>query len=174
MNGGALGSLAAQMGVTPGTARNYMRESVTLPDGRKIIGWPPGTAAIVHEEHRLRDVLAAQLGGITEAVLPFGRADVLTANAVFEVEPYKTWRNGVRQALAYSAQIGLPPAVALFGNVTRPGMLAVLEKLQGGRHRTGSAPVSLWWWSGSQWARISGRAKCADMPYGSRPPHHGA
>ena len=46
-------------------------------------------------EHRLRDKLAAQLGGITEANLPYGRPDVLTATAVFEVEPAKNWRHGV-------------------------------------------------------------------------------
>src|SRR5487761_1268337 len=113
--------LATLMGVSAETARGYMRASVTLPDGRSIAGWQPGTAGGQLEEHRLRDKLAAQLHGITEAVLPYGRADVLTASAVFEVEPVKNWRHGVRQALAYSAQTNLPPAVALFGPVTADG-----------------------------------------------------
>jgi hypothetical protein len=100
------------MGVTPETARSYHRETVILPDGRRIAGWPPGAASGQLLEHRLRDNLATQLGGITEAQLPYGRADVLTKDTVFEVEPAENWRHGVRQVLAYAAQVGLPPAVA--------------------------------------------------------------
>jgi hypothetical protein len=86
------------MGVTPETARSYHRETVILPDGRRITGWPPGAAGGQLLEHRLRDNLATQLGGITEAQLPYGRADVLTKDTVFEVEPAENWRHGVRQS----------------------------------------------------------------------------
>lgn len=155
--------LAALMDVTAQTARRYLRESVTLPDGRQIIGWPPGTAGGQLLEHRLRDKLAAQIGGITEAVLPYGRADVLTAQSVFEVEPAQHWRNGVRQALAYSAQVALPPSVALFGKMSLDGMLAVYEKLSGGQFaRRSATPVALWWWDGSRWQHVTGRGKCRD------------
>ena len=100
--------LARLMGIAPSTARKYLRRAVTLPDGRQVTGWPPGTAGGRLLEHQLRDKLAAQLGGITEAALPYGRPDVLTASAVFEVEPARQWRHGVRQVLAYPAQTGLP------------------------------------------------------------------
>jgi len=55
------------MDVTSRTARRYQRATVQLPDGRHIYGWPPGTAPSRLLEHRLRDELAAQLHGITEA-----------------------------------------------------------------------------------------------------------
>ena len=93
--------LTRLMGVTPETARSYLRETVVLPDGRQIVSWPPGAAGGQLLEHRLRDKLATQLGGITEAQLPYGRADVLTKDTVFEVEPAENWRHGVRQVLAY-------------------------------------------------------------------------
>jgi hypothetical protein len=121
------------MGVTPETGRSYHRETVILPDGRRITGWSPGAAGGQLLEHRLRDNLATQLGGITEAQLPYGRADVLTKDTVFEVEPAENWRYGVRQVLAYAAQVGLPPAVALFGTVAAERMLAVYEQLSGGQ-----------------------------------------
>ena len=60
-------------------------------------------------------ILARQLGGICEAILPVGRADVATGDRVFEVEPYHGWRNGLRQVLAYEGQTGLVPCLALFG-----------------------------------------------------------
>ena len=94
--------------MTPETTRNYLRATISLPDGRQINGWPPGSAGGQLLEHRLRDELATQLGGITEAQLPYGRADVLTKDTVFEVEPAENWRHGVRQVLAYAAQVGLP------------------------------------------------------------------
>ena len=151
------------MGVTPETARSYLRETVILPDGRQITGWPPGAAGGQLLEHRLRDNLATQLGGITEAQLPYGRADVLTKDTVFEVEPAENWRHGVRQVLAYAAQVGLPPAVALFGTVAAERMLAVYEQLSGGQWATRPpVPVALWWWDERTWRPITGRGKCRD------------
>jgi hypothetical protein len=152
------------MGVTPETARSYHRETAILPDGRRITGWPPGAAGGQLLEHRLRDNLATQLGGITEAQLPYGRADVLTKDTVFEVEPAENWRHGVRQVLAYAAQVGLPPAVALFGTVAAERMLAVYEQLSGGQWATRPpVPVALWWWDERTWRPITGRGKCRDM-----------
>jgi hypothetical protein len=152
------------MGVTPETARSYHRETAILPDGRRITGWPPGAAGGQLLEHRLRDNLATQLGGITEAQLPYGRADVLTKDTVFEVEPAENWRHGVCQVLAYAAQVGLPPAVALFGTVAAERMLAVYEQLSGGQWATRPpVPVALWWWDERTWRPITGRGKCRDM-----------
>jgi hypothetical protein len=96
----------------------YLRRWVELPDGRRVYGRDPGRSFITQVEHVLRDELGRTVRGVVEAVLPFGRADVLTAEAVFEVEPAARWRSGVRQALTYAAQTGLSPKVALFGAPT--------------------------------------------------------
>jgi hypothetical protein len=160
--------LATRMNVAPTTARRYLRRSITLPDGREITGWPPGTAGGQLEEHRLRDKLAAQLGGITEACLPYGRADVLTATAVFEVETARKWRDGVRQVLAYSAQAGLPPAIALFGTIHHDELLKRYLKLRGNLWHDTPTPIALWWWAGLTWTHISSRSRCRNMPIGVR------
>ena len=127
------------------TVDNYCARFITLPDGRIIRGRMPGRSAVTLTEHRLRDELARRLNGVTEAVLPYGRADVLTVDTVFEVEPAGAWRHAVRQALAYSAQCGLPPAIALFGEAHRDDVLKIYLKL-----RDGQPPIILWWYSGSQ------------------------
>lgn len=159
-----LEEFAALMDVSPRTVRRYQRASVQLPDGRYVYGWPPGTAPARLTEHRLRDQLAAQLHGITEAVLPYGRADVLTRNAVFEVEPRRSWRNGIRQALAYSAQTGLPPAIALFGAIHHDELLKLYLKLRDQRLHANAGPIALWWWTGGTWIHISARSRCRNMP----------
>lgn len=151
--------LASAMNVSAATARQYLRMSVTLPDGRIIKGSAPGMSACTLKEHVLRDLLADQLHGITEACLPYGRADVMTAAAVFEVETAAKWRTGVRQVLAYSAQCGLPPALALFGQIHYADLAKLYIKLRDGR-----PPVSLWWWSGHSWNQISSRRACRSMP----------
>ena len=150
--------------MTPETTRNYLRATISLPDGRQINGWPPGSAGGQLLEHRLRDELATQLGSITEAQLPYGRTDVLTKDTVFEVEPAENWRHGVRQVLAYAAQVGLPPAVALFGAVATERMLAVHEQLSGGQWATRPpVPVALWWWDEHTWLHITSRGECRDV-----------
>jgi hypothetical protein len=164
------GGLATRMGVPNATARRYIRQSVTLPDGREINGWPPGMAGGRLEEHRLRDNLAAQVHGITEACLPYGRADVLTATAVYEVETARKWRDGVRQVLAYSLQTGLPPAVALFGTIHRDDLLKLYIKLRGDQWwRNSMGTIALWWWGGAAWEHICSRSRCRNMPVGARP-----
>jgi hypothetical protein len=140
------------------TIDRYTARSITLPDGRLIWGRRPGHSGGNLLEHRLRDQLAQRVNGITEAVLPYGRADVLTADAVFEVEPAQAWRHAVRQALAYSAQCALPPAIALFGQTHRDDVLKVYLKLRDGR-----PPITLWWYSGSDWTRITSRAACLNQ-----------
>jgi hypothetical protein len=157
-----LADLAARYDVSPQTARRYLQAFVTLPDGRQIRGQAPGTAGVQHPEHVLRDVLARQLRGITEALLPYGRADVATATHVFEVESAPKWREGVRQVLAYAAQCGLAPAVALFGPVDRVGMLKLRTKLCQGR-----PPVELWWWGGRRWEQITANSRCRNFPVGA-------
>ena len=114
-------------------------------------------------EHRLRDKFAAQLG-VTVANLPYGRPDVLTATAVFEVEPAKNLRHGARQVLGYSAQASLPPAIALFGAIHHDALLKLYLKIRDGMGRANAGAVALWWWAGVAWTPISSRARCRNMP----------
>lgn len=156
--------LARRMDVAPATARRYLRRTISLPDGRTIYGWPPGAAHGHLLEHQLRDKLAAQLYGVTEAVLPYGRADVLTATAVFEVEPRRSWRHGAQQVLSYSAQTGLPPALALFGAIHHDNLLRLYLKLRGDPYHGNAGALALWWWTGYSWEHISSRTRCRNMP----------
>lgn len=64
--------------------------------------------------------LDEHLDGVCEATLPLGRVDVLTSTLAIEVESTTNWRAGARQALAYAAQTGTQPALALFGPPPRP------------------------------------------------------
>jgi hypothetical protein len=167
---------------------DHRRGSIQLPDGRPVAGIRPGLAGNrggasrdllrarrqgcpateTVEEHRVRDDLARQVGGLTEAVLPLGFADVATSQAVFEVEPRHSWREGARQVLAYSAQCGLPPALALFRAISREEMLAIFTELRAvdlpGLH---AGSIALWWWTGQAWQQISSPELCADMPFGT-------
>jgi hypothetical protein len=136
----------------------YTKRWVTLPDGRKLYGRVPGASSVVILEHRLRDDLARHVRGVTEAVLPYGRADVMTEQSVFEVEPAGSWRAGVRQVLAYAAQTGLPPSLALFGEAHRDLVLKIYLRL-----RDGSPAIVLWWHNGWSWERITSRAACRNM-----------
>lgn len=140
------------------TADRYMKRWITVPDGRRFAGRIPGRSAVTLTEHRLRDELAEKLGGATEVSLPYGRADVMTETAVFEVEPFHSWKKGMHQALAYSAQTGLPPALALFGNAKEEDVLRVFNKIWSGRPR-----AALWWYTGHSWAEISCASKCRAM-----------
>jgi hypothetical protein len=161
------------------------RRTILLPDGRSVSGFLPGFAARrgrpsmdllmarrqgcppteTVEEYRVRDDLARQLGGLTEAALPLGFADVLTSTAVFEVEPRHSWREGARQALAYSAQCGLPPALALFRAIPREEMLTVFTELRAiNLHGLHADFIHLWWWTGQAWQEMISSALCANMP----------
>ena len=132
----------------------YGTIAVDVPNGRQVNGFIPGLSAVTLPEHALRDRLAAQIRGVTEAHLGYGRADVLTAQTVFEVEHRSHWRGGVRQALQYAAQTGCQPALALFGAADRDAMTDLYLRL-----RDGKPPVQLWWYypDCEQWSHISSR-----------------
>ncbi len=68
--------------------------------------------AIVRDHFASRYVRAK-----VEVRTTFGRIDVLTDEFVVEVEPFTTWRHGVRQALAYAQETGKKPAVAVYGDI---------------------------------------------------------
>lgn len=161
-------------------------EVIELPDGREVRGFLPGQAGRrgnrpmglfsadqrgcpateSTEEYQLRDDLARQVGGLTEVRLPLGFADVMTDDAVFEVEPRHSWRDGARQALAYACQCGLPPALALFRAVTAAEMRGIFTELQAvSLPGIPGGSVSLWWWTGQVWQQVTSLAQCADMPH---------
>jgi hypothetical protein len=131
------------------------KQPITVSDGRVFYGRYPRTTERKLLEHRLSDELAVRLRGTTEAKLPYGRADVLTSTTVFEVEPAAQWRHGVRQVLAYAAQTGCTPAVALFGEASHPEVLRTYLRLRDNR-----PAVELWWWYGEGWRRVSNRRGC--------------
>lgn len=95
--------------------------------------------SVFDREHYFRDLLAKQVGGRTEVILPFGRADVMTDTMVWEVEPASRYPAGVRQALQYASQTGLTAALASYGpNALVTKVFDHLAKLP--------APgVELWW-----------------------------
>lgn len=88
--------------------------AVTVPDGRTFRGLWPQNVPNTHEKPYII-ALARHVNGVCEVTVPAGRADVMTSETAFEVEPSKTWRTGLRQALAYSAATGTAPGLALFG-----------------------------------------------------------
>jgi hypothetical protein len=164
------------------------RGVIQLVDGRQVSGFPPGHARnsggrsidlfLAHqhgcpateavEEHHVRDDLARQVGGLIEARLPLGFADVVTGQAVFEVESRHSWREGSRQVLAYAAQCGLPPALALFRAISAAEMLAIFSELRAiDLHGLRSDFIDLWWWTGQAWQQITNPSLCADMPNGA-------
>jgi hypothetical protein len=95
--------------------------------------------AVFDRESHYRDLLAKQVGGRIEVTLPFGRADVMTDTMVWEVEPATRYPAGVRQALHYGAQTGLPPAIATYG----PAKL--VTKVFAHLARLPAPGVELWW-----------------------------
>lgn len=141
------------------TAARYGRKSVTLPDGRRVTGKYPGLSGVTILEHMLRDELAETVRGMTEAALPYGRADVLSEQAVFEVESYAKWRNGMRQVLAYGMQTGLRPSLALFGKAHGKDDVGRLYK----KLRDGTPRVDLWWFNGTYWTHVHANAACRNM-----------
>lgn len=131
---------------------------ITLPNGRQVAGRKPGLSGVSCFEHLLRDQLARRIRGATEVSLPYGSADVMTERMVFEVEALSSWRHGVRQVLGYSAQTGLPPALALFGAAHRDDVLKLYLKL-----RDGTPRIVLWWHTGQVWHEIRSRRYIVNM-----------
>ena len=101
-------------------------------------------------ESYYRGLFASQYDGEVEVRVPFGRVDVVAyvpwgskdrwgsqpalGALAIEVEPVATWRHGVRQALAYAAQVShdrkpykYKPAVALYGDIG-PRMLRKIKR----------------------------------------------
>lgn len=82
-------------------------------------------------ESVVRDHFAATFHGCTEVPTDFGRIDVELPTEVVEVEPFASWRHGVRQALAYAQETGKRPAVAVYGSIPASEALAMWRKCSG-------------------------------------------
>lgn len=123
---------------------------------------PRPAAQPARGHHWYRDQLALQVDGAIEVSLDRHRADVVSATRVFEVEPRRTWRSGVGQAVTYSAQCGLRPALAVFGEIHRDELLRLYLQLRGETFDglVPAAHVELWWWAGTQFERINARSRC--------------
>lgn len=151
-------------GLRPGHAGSGRGKSLNLLRAREQ--GCPSTETIL--EGQLRDDLARQVGGVVEARLPLGVADVVTSQAVFEVEPRHSWREGARQVLAYATQCGLPPALALFRALPADELLGIFNELRAvDLHGLNNPSIALWWWTGQTWQQITSPAACIDMPRGA-------
>lgn len=135
-----------------------MSATVTVPNGLEVSGYAPGEYPVTLLEHDLRDALATQTGGVTEATLTYGRADIMTTTFAFEVEPFASWRHGARQALTYAVQTDTIPALALFGNATRDQMTTVYEIT-----RDAKPFIALWWHIDGKWLPIMSVSQCVDV-----------
>ncbi len=76
-------------------------------------------------ESRYRELFAKQMRGRQEVHLELGRADVLTATHVVEIEPIDRWAHGARQAMSYghlAFNLGhdVEPALAVYGSIPSP------------------------------------------------------
>lgn len=100
-------------------------------------------------ESVVRDHLNLTLRGRVEVAVPFGRVDIVTDTHVFEVEPFATWRHGARQALAYSAQTGLRPAVAVYGDMSPAWVDEMFESCRD--------MLDVWVLDDDRWAHITAK-----------------
>jgi hypothetical protein len=133
--------------------------SITTPDGRRFYGSPLDRLVPCSETPFVR-ALVETLNGVAEVVLPAGRADVATDIDVFEVEPVKRWRHGVRQAFAYAGMSGLRPNLALFG---KADYLDIYLKI-----RDTMPGMVLWVWHANGWVRITNRRLALTAPHPPR------
>lgn len=113
---------------------------------RKVMGFIPDSPKHLLKECDYRDALAVKVGGITEVQMAIGRADVMTPEMVFEVKALAEWKRGVMQVLAYSAESGLPPSIAVFDG----GADAPSEEAWRVCKAVG---VSIWWHGPKGWRR---------------------
>ena len=81
------------------------RPTITALNGQHYAGRIPQQLGTTGEAPYIAE-LARTVNGLCEVVLPVGRADAASATAVFEVEPARSWRFGVRQVLGYAGQTG--------------------------------------------------------------------
>lgn len=132
--------VARRLGISDRHLRRYEREFSGMAE-----------AAITEDlpEVHFQELLHSQMGGRREAPLGFGRADLMTDDVVWEVEPVSRWQHGTRQVLAYAAQCHLRPALAVYGKAKNTEVIRIYRRL-----RDCPTPVELWWWTGNTWRRV--------------------
>jgi DNA-binding CsgD family transcriptional regulator len=110
-----------------------------------------------------RDELAAQVGGVVELLMPFGRADVATQTDVFEVEPADRWSTGLQQAAAYGVLSGRRPNLAIYAETIIPVEKAVriFEAMA-----DLPTPIGLWIRGPNGWTTVERRPRSAWEPGG--------
>lgn len=142
------------------SAADAYRPSITAPDGRIYRGIWPQNVRTPHEGPYIVD-LAKRVGGIPEATLPCGRADVCTNTDVFEVEPVSSWRSGARQAFSYSGMTGLAANLALFGDADYLDIyLRIRDKMPG---------LTLWRFNHGRWDPVRSRREAILVTRGEAP-----
>ncbi len=159
------------LATTESRGNRRVRGSIQLDDGTRLTGLLPGHAKASSEEHKLRNELACQQGGIVEVSVGFrARVDVATDRAIFEVKARHLWLRAARQVAGYSALCGLPPALALFGPAQRSDMVKISAALAEGKLRgvPRAGPIGLWWWTGARWSHLNPGRAASDMPHGAR------
>jgi hypothetical protein len=67
--------------------------------------------------------------------------------------------------MAYSAQTGVPPALALFGTIHHDALLKLYLKIRGDRWHGNAGAIALWWWTGHTWTPISSRTRCVNITH---------
>ena len=134
-------------------------QAVLLADGREIPADNPKTASRSKPEHWLRDQLAFKVRGLVEARLPFGRADIMTPQRIFEVEHFRSSGTGAVQAFGYARQTQQQPVLALFGAASHHRMRDVYQRCQ-------DTGLVLWWHLDGDWHKISNghQIRAADEP----------
>lgn len=99
-------------------------------------------------ESKVRDHFAARyVNAQTEVRTPFGRVDVVARGYVIEVKHYPQWRRAVRQALAYSKETGLAPAVAVYGDMTADEAVRLYEECD-------RSEITVFLLSGRRWRQV--------------------
>jgi hypothetical protein len=98
-------------------------------------------------EALVRDHFAATFDGRTEVRTTFGRVDVVLGDLVVEVEPFRTWRHGVRQALAYAQESGKLPGVAIYGAMSRVDAGRIWDQCSG--------LVTVYLLDGTRWRKVA-------------------
>lgn len=137
-----------------------IRKFITAPDGRHYSGrWPQQMPCA--GEGPYTAAMARRVNGACEVVIPLGRIDVATNEVAIEVEPVGSWRHGARQVLAYAAQTGQQPALALFGKADYLPIYLFL--------RDRFPAFTLWIWRGA-WVRTTNRREAALRTVGRQPP----
>ena len=81
-------------------------------------------------ERNWSNAFADVIGGKTEVVVDYGRADIITDKYAIEVDYLTKWKEGIGQALQYGSSTKLTPVLALIMNTSpQNGQLEQIDSL---------------------------------------------